>query len=1592
MVLGMHRGGTSAIARGLAATGVCLGSHLLAPGADNPTGFWEDLDCLSINERLLGHLGSAYDAFGFDWSLLGKSDPVIDDLKLSAVQVVRGRIGEYPSTWGFKDPRTSRLLPFWRSVMDASKCEGRYVVALRNPLSVALSLEKRNQIPIEKGLWLWLHHMIPAVLDSAGSPRLVVDYDALIDQPVRQIQRLASHIGLGRAATSDASITEYLDSFLSQGLRHTKFSTSELAADGRIPKWVVDVFTILLRVAADEVELDSPEVVAKFNEVKVLLTTFASAFSYAKTLENDKTSLYLSIAERDRQDVFRKREMEQHQSQIADLEKTRFELDSRNTLLCQTLAESEKRIHHLNISLAALQEKEVSLRQRLSQKEQQIRSLDLIISDRDESIRALHQTVTERDKRLLAISDAVSTRDLEIVKLHGAWSERNNLIASLTQARAAQDARVEALNNLSSDLARQIANLRQTEAERYAQVESLNSILTDRQKQIAALRLAVAALKKSMSWRVTAPLRSLYDVLKKAPGLSRHRVSQLPRRSAPALDPGSNPASLTHSPRLPNGVNSFHGTSDTGTNDFVADSPAPEGFLPSVRLIAFYLPQFHPIPENDAWWGKGFTEWKNVSAAQTQFRGHYQPHLPGELGFYDLRTKEIQRRQVALAKQYGIGAFCFYFYWFNGKRLLELPVQEYRNDPMLDLPFCLCWANENWTRRWDGLDQEVLISQNYSPEDDLAFISHIADYMRDRRYLRVNGRPVLLVYRPSLLPDAKATARRWREWCSQHGLGELYLVYPQSFETCDPIEYGFDAATEFPPNLSDPPVITNSVEALNPNFGGIVYDWRVFVQRSRQYSTPHYKLFRGICPSWDNESRHRGRGTIFMHSSPEGYQEWLENAVADTRTRLQGDERLIFVNAWNEWAEGAHLEPDRRYGYAWLRATRAALPAPRSSGTAVRGRVVVVTHDANPHGGQYIALAIVRELVRSLHFEVAIVCLGDGPLKSEFAKYGPFHDLSGVDPEGPHAARLASALFQSGFKHAIVNTTVSGLFLASLKQAGLSCIALVHELRGLILSYKLEKHARALAQHAERIVFPALEVKQAFSEFAAVSEDKAVIRSQGLVKRNRHVHGSFDVARRVLRDELALPADAFVILGVGYADLRKGVDLFVEVAAETVNVNPKAHFVWVGHTSPDEQRRLEAIQKENPRLFGHLHFIGRRDDTDLYFAGADVFALTSREDPFPCVVLEAMDVGLPIVAFAGSGGSNALIARGLGQNVPMGNTTAFAESIQCFLLDSVARKRIADLAQELIAQDFSFRHYVFDLLGLAGINLHKVSVIVPNYNYERYLKARIESILEQTYPIYELILLDDASRDNSVAVARDLLARTNIDYRIVANSSNSGSVSLQWKRGLELARGDVVWIAEADDLSHADFLSTVLRGLDDPEVVLSYCESMQIDQDGYVLASNYQDYVADLGRERWQRNFVNDGTDEISRFLAIKNTIPNVSAVLMRRKELLQVMAEQFDNIRSYRVAGDWMTYLHLLSGRRLAYAPLALNMHRRHDQGVAIGSLHESHFSEIREIQEWVASRYNLEPKVRLKALQYLEVLVEHFGFHGVSETATTT
>lgn len=345
-----------------------------------------------------------------------------------------------------------------------------------------------------------------------------------------------------------------------------------------------------------------------------------------------------------------------------------------------------------------------------------------------------------------------------------------------------------------------------------------------------------------------------------------------------------------------------------------------------IKLIAFYLPQYHPIPENDAWWGRGFTEWANVSRAVPQFSGHYQPHVPGELGYYDLRVEDVHRRQIDLAKQYGLHGFAYYHYWFAGRRLLEMPVNRFLKNKNMDFPFCLIWANENWTRRWDGMESDVLIAQEHSPESDDAFIKDLEPYLRDERYIRIQGRPVIIVYRTDILPEPAATAERWREYCVTRGLGEPYLIAAQTFGFSDPRTVGFDAAMQFPPHNQwhDPDfMIQDKTQLANPAYSSYIFSYPKMVQYQETHAEDvSYPLFKTVFPSWDSEPRKPGRGTIYTGSKPELYRRWLRAACQWTLRNHDKDSRFVFVNAWNEWAEGAHLEPDRRFGYAYLEATK----------------------------------------------------------------------------------------------------------------------------------------------------------------------------------------------------------------------------------------------------------------------------------------------------------------------------------------------------------------------------------------------------------------------------------------------------------------------------------------------------------------------------------------------------------------------------------------------------------------------------------------------------------------------------------------------
>ena len=285
------------------------------------------------------------------------------------------------------------------------------------------------------------------------------------------------------------------------------------------------------------------------------------------------------------------------------------------------------------------------------------------------------------------------------------------------------------------------------------------------------------------------------------------------------------------------------------------------------RLIAFYLTQFHPTPENDQWWGKGFTQWTNVTKAKSLFAGHYQPHLPSDFGFYDLRVRETRHEQISMAKQYGIDGFCYHYYWFSGKRILNRPLDDMLADPESDMPFCLCWANENWTRRWDAADHEVLIAQKYSPRDDLDFIKSLVPFFKDERYIRVDGKLFVIVYRPQHLPDPVRTAAFWRDFCRKAGLGELHVCAALTHGNEDYLKFGFDSAVEFPPHNLRSHNINGEVEFQEP-FRGNLMQYATIAQSylDRTYTAP--RVFKTVFPCWDNTARVKERALIVLNGTP----------------------------------------------------------------------------------------------------------------------------------------------------------------------------------------------------------------------------------------------------------------------------------------------------------------------------------------------------------------------------------------------------------------------------------------------------------------------------------------------------------------------------------------------------------------------------------------------------------------------------------------------------------------------------------------------------------------------------------------------------
>ena len=621
---------------------------------------------------------------------------------------------------------------------------------------------------------------------------------------------------------------------------------------------------------------------------------------------------------------------------------------------------------------------------------------------------------------------------------------------------------------------------------------------------------------------------------------------------------------------------------------------------PEPLLLAFYLPQFHPIPENDKFWGKGFTEWRQMPRGLPRYPGHYQPRIPRDLGFYDLMESDVLAQQVALARSAGINAFAYYYYWFNTKRVLDRPLEALLESDV-DMPFLLIWANENWTRTWDGADTSVLLRQDYRQEDEEALVRDIARHFEDRRYVRLEGRPLFVIYNPAHIPEPKVAIARWRElFKSQHNLEPLIFM-AQSFGARDPEPFGLDGAIEFPPHkLADHLPGRPTPDAYRSDCTGRVIDYDELCEASLNEGEKQYPVIKTAVPSWDNDSRRPNRGLSLENISPKKYQQWLQTLIERAIAKPVFGRAVVAINAWNEWAEGAYLEPDVHFGAAYLNAT-----------------------------------------------------------------------------------------------------------------------------------------ARAVTQAARTSRAP-----------------------------------------------------------IGFV------------------------------------RREQALS-------------------------------------------------LPI------------------------------------------------------------------------------SVILPNFNHERFLKERIESVLTQTHRPDEIIFLDDASSDGSVALAESMLSEADIPFRIVLNRDNSGCVFRQWLKGIELARNELIWIAETDDSADPEFLARLAPYLARKDVAGAFGRIRCVDDNGTILP-DLDAYFDNLLNFAWDRSCVVPAYQAFRRDFVIRNVVPNASGFVFRKPHLSE---RERERLLQYRFAGDWYFYSLLLRGGNIAYECEAKSYFRLSRKGTSRSALFtDRHLSEHAMVLEDLSSEYDFD------------------------------
>ena len=973
----MHRSGTSALTRVLSFMGAGLPVSAMGAGEGNEAGHWESERLAQCHDALFSDAASAW----HDWrplDLTRLSPSRLERLEADFRSIIDADFaGE--ALFVLKDPRICRAPGLTLSAVEGLGMATAPILAFRNPLEVIGSLMARkaywpSDLSRADAALLWLSHNLEAERATRNAPRVVLDAGDLAATWPNAVARVIEQLGVAFPNTVDAA-RPLIEGYLDTSRRRQTADAAAVGVDPDTRGWVSDVYDALRLL---EAEPGSTHALRLLDRTAAAFDASWRTLDRVKAAAEERVRTVSARAEAaDAADQARIAAADEAASLAAAV----TEADRKAQKLESDLAWAQDELNRLRAVEIALGEEAARHRADADRKLADVAALvrrerAAAAAARDEAAREKARAAGAVARQHLATGEARElTRLLGLEKSAVAYLGR-----ALEGEQSTSRALADAANGARAHVAH--LELRYEETRGHIawlerELHETRVALDAAWRHVDAIQRDYRA---STSWRVTAPLRAAIrgpgmvlrlaaatpraiamggglvpTIAKALTVLSREGIGGLRQRysavRAAIASGGPTPAApqiidVTDEPQAlpapaapsfpappahassPEPAGAFRGLYESALHVALGDRSvhyAPRRQVPprkdgsDVKVVAFYLPQFHLFPENEAWWGAGFNEWTNVTKAQPVFVGHEQPKLPADLGFYDLTAPGVMGRQADLAKAYGVDGFCFHFYWFGGKRLMEQPLLNWLGDASIDLPFMLCWANENWTRRWDGAEHDLLIGQQHSPEDDEAFLRHVAQYMRDPRYIRIDGKPALVVYRPSLLPDPAATLQRWRRLAEgELGLGGLHLIATNSFGFGDYGTLGFDALVEFPPHGVVTGRMNDTKALLTDRYSGIIYSYPDVVARAQVAPDTPGRIYPAAFPAWDNTARRPVGGNIFADATPALFRDWLETCFARARRTLPQDGRVVFVNAWNEWAEGAYLEPDRRHGHANL--------------------------------------------------------------------------------------------------------------------------------------------------------------------------------------------------------------------------------------------------------------------------------------------------------------------------------------------------------------------------------------------------------------------------------------------------------------------------------------------------------------------------------------------------------------------------------------------------------------------------------------------------------------------------------------------------